>query len=59
MNLDWTTFRNPPYESDLVLVGALAFHLLTFNTAKQDLKSDFWTQKVGLVPILRSRDVGF
>ena len=29
LHLDWTTFRNPPYQSDLVLVGALAFHFLT------------------------------
>ena len=45
LHLDWT-FKNPPYESDIVFVGASAFRLLA--TAKQDINCDFWTHKVWL-----------
>ena len=57
LHLDWTTFTCPPYKSVLVLVGALAFHLL--DTAKQDVKCGFGIDKVGLAPLLLSPDVGF
>ena len=57
LHLGWTTFRNPPYENGLVLVGALAFHFLT--KSRQDIKCDFWSHKVGLILFVLSPDVGF
>ena len=57
LHLGWTTFRNPPYESDLVLVGELAIPSIT--TVKKDIKREVLAHTVGLAPLLLSPDVGF